>query len=58
MTAHIVYPQIDAKYPATLSHALLGDLLRGEWRYEGVVITDSLGDEGNLRALRSRTAQR
>lgn len=42
MTAHIVYPQIDAEYPATLSRALLGDLLRGEWGYDGVVITDSL----------------
>ena len=42
MTAHIVYPQIDPNYPATLSRALLGDLLRSEWRYDGVVITDSL----------------
>jgi beta-N-acetylhexosaminidase len=42
MTAHIVYPQIDAGYPATLSRAILGDILRHEWGYEGVVITDSL----------------
>jgi beta-N-acetylhexosaminidase len=42
MTAHIVYPQIDPQYPATLSRAILGGLLRDEWRYDGVVITDSL----------------
>jgi beta-N-acetylhexosaminidase len=42
MTAHIVYPRIDPKYPATLSRAILGGLLRDEWRYDGVVITDSL----------------
>lgn len=42
MTAHIVYPRIDPKHPATLSRAILGDLLRDEWRYDGVVITDSL----------------
>jgi beta-N-acetylhexosaminidase len=42
MTAHIVYPQIDPRYPATLSRAILGGLLRDEWRYDGVVITDSL----------------
>ena len=42
MTAHIVYPQVDAGYPATLSHAILGDLLRHDWGYDGVVITDSL----------------
>lgn len=42
MTAHIVYPQLDAEHPATLSRKLLGELLRGAWGYDGVVITDSL----------------
>jgi beta-N-acetylhexosaminidase len=42
MTAHIVYPQIDPEYPATLSRRILGDILRREWGYEGVVITDAL----------------
>jgi beta-N-acetylhexosaminidase len=42
MTAHIVYPQIDPEHPATLSRKILGDILRSEWGYEGVVITDAL----------------
>lgn len=42
MTAHIVYPRLDPEYPATLSREILGGLLRGEWGYDGVVITDSL----------------
>ena len=42
MTAHIVYPQLDPEHPATLSRRILGELLRGEWGYDGVVITDSL----------------
>jgi beta-N-acetylhexosaminidase len=42
MTAHIVYPQLDPEHPATLSRKVLGDLLRGQWGFEGVVITDSL----------------
>jgi beta-N-acetylhexosaminidase len=42
MSAHIVYPQLDPEHPATLSRAVLGDLLRREWGYDGVVITDSL----------------
>jgi beta-N-acetylhexosaminidase len=42
MTAHIVYPQLDDEHPATLSRKLLGELLRGAWGYDGVVITDSL----------------
>ncbi len=42
MTAHIVYPQLDAEHPATLSRHVLGQLLRDDWGYDGVVITDSL----------------
>jgi beta-N-acetylhexosaminidase len=42
MTAHIVYPQLDAEHPATLSRQVLGQLLRDDWGYDGVVITDSL----------------
>ncbi|HJV61829.1 MAG TPA: glycoside hydrolase family 3 N-terminal domain-containing protein [Albitalea sp.] len=42
MTAHIVYPQLDADHPATLSRKVLGGLLREQWGYDGVVITDSL----------------
>jgi beta-N-acetylhexosaminidase len=42
MTAHIVYPQIDPEYPATLSATILGGILRREWGYDGVVITDAL----------------
>jgi len=42
MTAHIVYPQIDAQYPATLSPRVIGGLLRESMGYRGVVITDSL----------------
>jgi beta-N-acetylhexosaminidase len=42
MTAHIVYPQIDAEHPATLSRAVLTGLLRENIGYDGVVITDAL----------------
>ncbi|AFZ66748.1 beta-N-acetylhexosaminidase [Deinococcus peraridilitoris] len=41
MTAHILYPALDAELPATLSPRILTDLLRGEWGYDGVVVTDS-----------------
>lgn len=42
MTAHIVYPQLDPERPATLSPALIGGILRRDWGYDGVVITDAL----------------
>lgn len=42
MTAHIVYPALDADNPATMSSAILSDLLRRDWGYRGVVITDGM----------------
>jgi beta-N-acetylhexosaminidase len=42
MTAHIVYPALDAEFPATMSRRILHDLLRTEWDYQGVIITDGM----------------
>jgi beta-N-acetylhexosaminidase len=42
MTAHIVYPSLDADNPATMSRAILHDLLRMQWNYQGVIITDGM----------------
>lgn len=42
MTAHIVYPALDAQSPATMSRRILHDLLRTEWDYRGVIITDGM----------------
>lgn len=46
MTAHILLPEIDAKYCATLSKAILHDLLREQIGYKGIVISDSLVMDG------------
>jgi len=42
MTAHIVFPQIDAENCSTFSSYFLQDLLRKKLGYKGIVITDSL----------------
>ncbi|ALK96192.1 beta-N-acetylhexosaminidase [Massilia sp. WF1] len=42
MTAHIVYPALDPDRPATMSRAILTDLLRGRMGYQGVIITDGM----------------
>jgi beta-N-acetylhexosaminidase len=42
MTAHIIYPALDADNPATMSRAILHDLLRTQWGYDGVIITDGM----------------
>jgi beta-glucosidase len=42
MTAHLVLPALDQQRPATLSKAVLTDLLRGELGFDGLVVTDAL----------------
>ena len=59
MTAHILYPQLDdttvvsektgneEKKPATMSKAIITDLLKGEMGFNGVVTTDAM----NMKAI-------
>ena len=49
MTAHVFNRRLDPKYPATLSHAVITDLLRGELGFEGVVISDDMQMEAIAR---------
>ena len=42
MTAHIIFSALDADNPATLSRVILGDVLRGELGFEGVIVSDSM----------------
>lgn len=42
MTAHILVPALDPDRPATLSHRILTDLLRGDLGYDGLIVTDGM----------------
>lgn len=42
MTAHVVFEPLDARYPATMSRAVLHGLLREQLRYDGLVVSDDL----------------
>lgn len=42
MSAHVVFPALDANRPATLSRRILGDLLRLELGFHGVLVSDAL----------------
>jgi beta-N-acetylhexosaminidase len=42
MTAHILFPKIDADLPATLSQPILKTILREELGFKGVVVSDDL----------------
>ena len=49
MLAHLSVPSIDKKYPSSLSHKTVGNLLRGEYSYEGITVTDALDMKGVLQ---------
>jgi beta-N-acetylhexosaminidase len=42
MTAHIVYPAWDAARPATLSPAVIAEVIRGQCGFRGVLVSDDL----------------
>jgi len=42
MTAHVMFPCFDEKWPATLSSRILIDILRKDMGYGGLVVTDDL----------------
>lgn len=42
MTAHILFPEIDPKFPVTISERFLHDILRRDLGFDGVVVSDGL----------------
>ncbi|MFP4432320.1 MAG: glycoside hydrolase family 3 protein, partial [Spirochaetaceae bacterium] len=42
MTAHILFPEIDPEFPVTLSERFLREILREEFGFDGVIITDAI----------------
>src|SRR5690625_1419414 len=42
MTAHLLLPQIESKFPATMSEKVITKILREQLHFEGVVVTDDL----------------
>ena len=54
MTAHILYPDIDPDWPATLSSRLIGTVIRGMIGFPGVLVSDDLA----MQALRGTPGER
>ena len=42
MVAHILYPEIDKEYPATMSSRIIEGVLREELNYDGVIVSDDM----------------
>lgn len=47
MTAHIIVKAIDPNHPATLSKAILTDILRKKLGFQGLIVTDAM----NMKAI-------
>jgi len=47
MTAHIFNANLDANYPATLSHNVMTGILRNQLQFDGVIISDDM----NMKAI-------
>src|SRR5262249_56356683 len=51
MPGHLRVPELTGVEPATLSHAALTGLLRGELGFTGVIVTDALEMQGASAAI-------
>lgn len=50
MVAHIIFPALDSRLPASLSPVVVTDLLRKQMKFQGLIITDDL----SMAAIRER----
>lgn len=53
MTAHLLVPALDTENCATFSKKIVSDLLRNDFSFQGVIMTDSLAMEGALNQCAS-----
>ena len=52
MTSHIIFAALDPQRPATLSPVILGDVLRGQLGFAGLIVSDSM----NMHSMRRNYA--
>lgn len=54
MTAHVVYAAIDPKLPATVSRAVVQEIIRGHIGFDGLLLTDDLSMKALSGGFRAR----
>lgn len=54
MTAHVVFDALDLDLPATLSPRVVGDIIRGELGFDGLLLTDDLSMKALSGSFRAR----
>lgn len=57
MTAHVVFSAIDAENPATLSPAVVGDVIRGRLGFDGLLVSDDLSMKALTGTYGDRTSR-
>ncbi|HTO42213.1 MAG TPA: beta-N-acetylhexosaminidase [Rhizomicrobium sp.] len=55
MTAHVVYEAIDAARPATTSHRVIRDVIRGEIGFDGLLLSDDISMQALTGSIAART---
>jgi beta-N-acetylhexosaminidase len=55
MTAHVVYTALDPERPATVSPTIIGDIIRGQIGYDGLLMTDDLSMKALSGSFREKT---
>jgi beta-N-acetylhexosaminidase len=56
MTAHVVYTAVDPDRPATISPRVVGEIIRGEIGFDGLLMSDDLSMKALGGSFRERTA--
>ncbi|MEM6409722.1 MAG: glycoside hydrolase family 3 N-terminal domain-containing protein, partial [Pseudomonadota bacterium] len=54
MTAHVVFEALDQNHPGTTSPSIVSTLIREEWGYDGLILTDDI----NMQALSGTIEER
>ncbi|MEO1048188.1 MAG: beta-N-acetylhexosaminidase [Pseudomonadota bacterium] len=57
MTGHLIFPVWDAENPATLSEAIIRDIIRGAIGFDGLLLTDDLDMEALSDTVPQRAAR-
>jgi len=55
MTAHVVFPALDASAPATTSQRVISEIVRGELGFDGLIVSDDLSMKALGGSFEERT---
>ncbi len=56
MAAHVIYRAIDRDAPATASHTVIDEVIRGMIRFDGVLISDDVSDISRTHPLEAQVS--